>query len=956
MTEEGYIPDVPLPLNQDFNALKDQGLAYIQLHSDYHWTNLNASDPGVTILDQICYALTELGYCNDFPVRDILARKDDKIHIYDQFYLPETILTTSPVSVTDYAKYLIDGVTDVDNAVFLRYSSATNAPPVYNTLLLIDPSVNTNPPTTPAEAWQNPVCTAAFVYLNAARNLCELFTVPLALKPAAYELNGKIEIENKDDLDTIVQLINQSISNYIFPPVIPRSYKQLLAGTETMDTIFDGPRLKNGWISTDMLGTKKDDITIYEIIQLIEVIPGVISVDELHFSESLPGNEHRKVDKVHCGKNEVLVINATLSYNDGQLVFFSNGTTITSATYTLTSTVTQSTPDFESNILFGASIDIRTDLPKATYRDINTYYSIQNTFPDIYPVGPEFIDSNATDFQIAQSRQLMGYLTLFDQVLANQFSQLANVEQLFSFKNAMTATPSDMRWYYAMKDHFQHKPSMYPVPYLRFSPTYYLQALYDVPGIRPVLKGSDAFDYHTRPLSETRAEKIEWKRYRLDPYNPYIRELMNMMEEEEESLLRRNKMLDHLLARHGESPLLINAYINGSVYTNEESKDNVIFKSLYLQNLGLLSYNRYKAYNYLQADPFVQKFREKELTESKSVEELRREFEKWILTDPSQEDNSELAQLITDQGSYYSEYLMKWILVGNTIDSIFDSEKVNGLEKLGPNDVRNYSGIELKFALLFGMHPLYRNLLVTGQEEKTPGTFEPVYSNDVKLQALWLISRRKGFIMIEMSLLFRCMQFDLFFTDASKNQWKIAMPLGYDEASALMEVISHNSKSSSVVQFDSTTSQLTAGGTVYQLMELTPADYPENSYQPLNGTTYDFMLQVNGTNTSFAQVSTLMNGGPLFIFPDYISTFRTYEFYARAKFFLENELPANTQFSLNYAGYDVMENLRNAFIQWHDSLVQDTFNNYSLASSSDAAVALFAQILQTHPLPYPVKK
>jgi len=64
-----YIIDTPLPLNRDFNGLKNEGLAFIQEHIGHEWTNLNPSDPGITILEQLCYALTELGYCNDFRYR-----------------------------------------------------------------------------------------------------------------------------------------------------------------------------------------------------------------------------------------------------------------------------------------------------------------------------------------------------------------------------------------------------------------------------------------------------------------------------------------------------------------------------------------------------------------------------------------------------------------------------------------------------------------------------------------------------------------------------------------------------------------------------------------------------------------------------------------------------------------------------------------------------------------------
>ena len=53
MNTPDYILDESLPLDQDFNALKLEGLAYIQACSGSEWTNLNPSDAGVTILDQI---------------------------------------------------------------------------------------------------------------------------------------------------------------------------------------------------------------------------------------------------------------------------------------------------------------------------------------------------------------------------------------------------------------------------------------------------------------------------------------------------------------------------------------------------------------------------------------------------------------------------------------------------------------------------------------------------------------------------------------------------------------------------------------------------------------------------------------------------------------------------------------------------------------------------------------
>lgn len=56
-----------------FETLRRSGLSYAQAASGDVWTDYNIHDPGVTILEQYCYALTELLYRSDFPVSDLLA-------------------------------------------------------------------------------------------------------------------------------------------------------------------------------------------------------------------------------------------------------------------------------------------------------------------------------------------------------------------------------------------------------------------------------------------------------------------------------------------------------------------------------------------------------------------------------------------------------------------------------------------------------------------------------------------------------------------------------------------------------------------------------------------------------------------------------------------------------------------------------------------------------------------
>ena len=57
-------------LNYDF--LREEGISLVQKYSGSKWTDYNYHDPGVTILEQLCYALTDLGYRANFRIEDLL--------------------------------------------------------------------------------------------------------------------------------------------------------------------------------------------------------------------------------------------------------------------------------------------------------------------------------------------------------------------------------------------------------------------------------------------------------------------------------------------------------------------------------------------------------------------------------------------------------------------------------------------------------------------------------------------------------------------------------------------------------------------------------------------------------------------------------------------------------------------------------------------------------------------
>jgi len=106
----------PLLPAEDYNALRKQGFQSIERLSSAIWTDYNNSDPGITILEALCYAITDLGYRTGFDIKDILAPENLTEETWQHiFYTARQILHNSPLTMDDYRKLIID-VKGVRNA------------------------------------------------------------------------------------------------------------------------------------------------------------------------------------------------------------------------------------------------------------------------------------------------------------------------------------------------------------------------------------------------------------------------------------------------------------------------------------------------------------------------------------------------------------------------------------------------------------------------------------------------------------------------------------------------------------------------------------------------------------------------------------------------------------------------------------------------------------------------
>lgn len=848
MTDVNHISDGKLPVEMDFNQLKAQALAFIQTHGGSKWTNFNASDAGVTILDQVCYALTELGYCTHFSIEDLLTNADGTIGFADQFYAPEEILTTAPVTIDDYRKLICARFGYVLN-VYMRSTTVflPNSGTIYQVYLKLQP--NSGDP--------EQQCKEVFYFLNQHRNLTTFFHYPLPLSIKNVMLCGTIEIETATEVTSVLNALNVAARELIFPPVTITPKKEAEA-IEGEDELYDGPFLKEGFVLDENLADKLNAVSSYQLIRAIANVEGISQIVSLKFGRL---TEQRQT--ATCGETELLYMDWLTSFINGDLIFVSNGQTVSLPV----DFVYNNTPA-DLTLQYAPIEKTSKARFSGTFRDVNNYYSIQNTFPAVYGIGEANAGVKKTTLEQAQTNQLIGYLSLFDQVLANQFTQLANIDQLFSFKNAGIANPSAYDVYKAKQNKLAIPVSEYPVPFQVFSPTYFYQTLYDTPNIRPVLKGYETFDYSTELQTKDQQQETSWKKYKNDPYNAYQKGLLNLIANDTVNWERRKALLDHLLARHGESPARLSTYLKYAQFTGNLKQDELIFKSLFLQNLGQLSYHQAQSYDLY--------------TSAK------------IMASP---DNG-LIPLSNRATTNWST------------DAIFNSDRVDEAEKVHSTDFINFAGIELKTRLLFGLRPLYTEFI-----NETTAT-ENAEKHALQAQQLrWFNSQRQGFILIENGALCTTTIYTVNFK-LNNESWQISTEVPYNEMTPLVDWIVNHQQT-----FEKATNEVTISF-MSQLFTAEKADELDNDTdRSAFGYTEDgvkFSFYVEDSNLT--DVDADFEEDVLFIFPSYVPRFQSVQFQQLMTLYFQENLPFHVMSNVIYADEQALESFIPVYTAWFNGL------------------------------------
>lgn len=562
--------------SQDFQFLLKEGLKYIEQLGPKFWTDYNPHDPGVTILDVLCYAITELGYRADFDIKDILTNEKGIIE-NKTFFPAASIFTNAPLTEIDYRKLLID-IEGVSNAWLLAAKKETDLQgyPVpnaseaklyinkiedklslkktdknttllpelmlrglnkvkieldehptlgdLNTLLLehsfwdsnrwvnlkiIPQFTNWNNPGTQlfkkmnkpskitidsvkkvqdivlliVKRYSKPTDSLHFRifvedsseidiainYFNNENNVCEIISLLEKKKDKIQEVFSAIEIKlhqnrnltedylcteiiekvdigicadielepGADSIEAMSQ-IQIAIDKIISPKINFYTLSQLVNEGYHSEDIFLGPKLTHGFLKDGEIEKVQlaKEIHASDIIAVLMEIKGVKSVKNLLMTaydplgKPISGATNKswvlelsgEVKPVFEAKKSKLLLfqkNIPFLLTENQLMLIEQKVIMYKA-------------QFNQKKLLNIKNDF--EIENGDYFELKKYYSIQDEFPANYGLGKNYVSDKETSLRKAQAKQLKGYLYFYEQIIADFFSQLYNAKALFDIK------------------------------------------------------------------------------------------------------------------------------------------------------------------------------------------------------------------------------------------------------------------------------------------------------------------------------------------------------------------------------------------------------------------------------------------------------------------------------------------------------------------------------------------
>jgi hypothetical protein len=530
----------PAAASMHYDFLIEKALEAAQRYSGGIWTDYNHHDPGVTLLEQLCYAITDLSYRTHFDISDLLfTRAGQQLNISNDnlFYPPAQILPTDPLTIADYRRLFIDRIKHVTNA---WVEPVTDDPAGYKGLCKILIQCSNELDENAREAIRLDVEQLYHQHRPLAGDLQQV----VLLREDTISLAGKVHIAGDALGESVLAHIYDAVERYLNPELHMHNPLELMAKGINPQDIFNGPQPVYGFIDPADLRSRMNTVYVSRIRDIILKVPGVQSVDDF---QVLQNGLRTEGDVIEIPEGYYPVVRNNLEnyhHTPLRLHLFKErvqyDVDIASAQQLLDTMLAA------DQSVYYRKIDYHQHLTEGKFPAdaLNAYYSIQQELPHVYGLGTHDLHSGASPKRLAQRKQLKAYLLLFEQIMADYLAQLAGIGQILSINE-------------------QHQR------------TYYTQIPNDIPDLQEVISGT------------------------LQEYQAYLNDIA---EDPSTRTDRQNRILDHLLARFGErfpADLLLKFQSASTPQSSEQVQQDMISARIrLLKDYPAISSRRGTAFNY----------------------------------------------------------------------------------------------------------------------------------------------------------------------------------------------------------------------------------------------------------------------------------------------------------------------------------------------------------------------
>src|SRR5690554_4670930 len=289
----------------NYEKLREKGISVLQNIASSTWTDHNIHDPGITILEFLCFALTDLSYRASYSIPDLLASNpENEEGISSHFLSAKQIFPNKAVTANDYRKLLID-IEKVKNAWIVPKTKTAFADLFHKKLSLKQPL---------SKRWESfevrgfydvwlefdiqvapdekeDIKAVARDVLMRNRNLSEDFLSIGEIGQEQFRLCSEIELEADADPIEVLSQVFFNIRLHLNPLIRFYRLDELFEKGISADRIFEGPLLQHGFIVDEELenANLKTEIHLSDIMPQILSVEGVKNILEIIFTPVAQG-------------------------------------------------------------------------------------------------------------------------------------------------------------------------------------------------------------------------------------------------------------------------------------------------------------------------------------------------------------------------------------------------------------------------------------------------------------------------------------------------------------------------------------------------------------------------------------------------------------------------------------------------------------------------------------------